>query len=192
MSLPTIGQARMLADEFELLIERESPGSVAIVGCAGGNGLERIAPGKVRRVVAVDINPRYVEETGRRHAGRLAGLELICADVQSAELRFEPVDLVYAALIFEYVDAAWTLATLQRNCKAGGTLAILLQLHDRGQQAVSPSPYRSLSSLAPVLRLVSPPELASKAAAAGFVAAESRTIAPDSGKRFQLQTFRRA
>ena len=149
LSLPTIGQARMLADEFELLIERESPDSVAIVGCAGGNGLERIAPGKVRRVVAVDINPRYVEETGRRHAGRLAGLELICADVQSAELRFEPVDLLYAALIFEYVDAACTLATLQRNCKPGGTLAILLQLHDRGQQAVSPSPYRSLSSLAP-------------------------------------------
>ncbi len=190
MCLPSVGQARMLADEFELLIGQRSPASVAIIGCAGGNGLERIAPGRVRRVVAVDINPRYVEETGGRHAGRLPGLELICADVQSGELRFNPVDLIYAALIFEYVDVPATFATLRRNCSPGGTLAVLLQLEATGQPAVSPSPFRSLGQLAPMLRLISPAELAAEAAAAGFAAAESRSIALASGKRFWLQMFR--
>jgi SAM-dependent methyltransferase len=191
MSLPSIGQAQMLSDQLELLIERESPASVAIIGCAGGNGLERIAPGKVQRVVAVDINPRYVEETGKRHAGRLSGLELICADVQSEALCFDPVDLIYAALVFEYVDGASTLATLARNCKPGGTLAILLQLHDPGLAAVSPSPYRSLDVLEPMIRPVSPASLCSAAAAAGFSAADSCSILLDSGRRFRLQIFRR-
>ena len=190
MSLPSIGQAQMLSDQFQRLIERVSPASVAIVGCAGGNGLERIAPGKVPRVVAVDINPRYIEETARRHAGGLAGLELICADVQSDALRFDPVDLIYAALIFEYVDRPATLATLKRNCSPGGTLAVLLQLQDAGQQAVSASPYRSLGNLASVMSLVSPEELAREAAAAGFAAADSRVIVLASKKRFWLQTFR--
>ena len=42
MSLPSVGQARMLADQLALLLERHAPISVAIIGCAGGNGLDRI------------------------------------------------------------------------------------------------------------------------------------------------------
>jgi trans-aconitate methyltransferase len=131
MSLPSIGQARMLADEFELLIERWRPASVAIIGCAGGNGLERIVRGTVPRMVAVDVNPQYVEATRERHAGRLPGLQLICADVQSDELRFEPVELIYAALILEYVDRPAAFATLKRNLSPGGTLAVVLQAGSR-------------------------------------------------------------
>jgi len=47
MSLPEIGQAQMLADQFELLIKRHSPASVALIGCAGGNGLERLTRGQL-------------------------------------------------------------------------------------------------------------------------------------------------
>jgi pimeloyl-ACP methyl ester carboxylesterase len=57
MALPSIGQAEMLAAQFALLIKRLRPASVAIVGCAGGNGLNRIDPGQLERVVAIDINP---------------------------------------------------------------------------------------------------------------------------------------
>jgi cyclopropane fatty-acyl-phospholipid synthase-like methyltransferase len=190
MSLPSIGQAKMLADHFELLIKRNSPASVAIIGCAGGNGLDRIAPGQVERVVAVDINPNYVEEARTRYASRLGCLEVICGDVQAESLHFEPVDLIYAALIFEYVDISSTFATLRRHCRSGGTLATLLQLPHANQNGVTPSPYESLQALAPILRLRTPAELQQFAAAAGFPTPESETIALPSGKEFCLQTFR--
>ncbi len=190
MSLPSIGQAQMLADEFQRLIERRSPASVAVIGCAGGNGLDRIAPGAVERVVAVDINRLYLEETARRHSDRLTHLELHCADVQSDVLHFEPVDLIHAALLFEYVDLAPTLATLRRSCRRGGTLATVLQLPHDGQGTVSPSPYASLRTLAPLMNLVAPTELARHAVAVGFVAEESGTIVLPSGKQFCFQTFR--
>jgi SAM-dependent methyltransferase len=106
MSLPAVGQAQMLADRFELLIRRHLPRSIAVIGCAGGNGLDRIEPGQIGRVVALDINPAYIEAVGSRHGGRLANLELYCADVQSESFEFEPVDMIYAALLFEYVDVA--------------------------------------------------------------------------------------
>ena len=100
----------------------------------------------MQRVVAVDINPRYLDEARTRHAGRLpADHEFIAGD--AVDLLFGPVDLIYAALIFEYVDLSSTLATLQRNCRPGGTLAVLLQLPNSAQPAVSPSPYRSLGAL---------------------------------------------
>lgn len=40
MALPAVGQARMLADLFESLLREFLPQSVAIIGCAGGNGFE--------------------------------------------------------------------------------------------------------------------------------------------------------
>jgi SAM-dependent methyltransferase len=190
MSLPSIDQAKMLADQFERLIERNAPTSVAIIGCAGGNGLDRIKSGTIERVVAVDINPEYIEETRARYIRRLTHVELYCADVQSELVIFPPVDLIYAALVFEYVDVPSTIATLRRNCQKNGTLATLLQLPDSTRPVVSPSPYESLSALAPAIRLLTPRDLCRSADAAGFTIAESEVIELPSGKQFCLQTFR--
>lgn len=190
MSLPAIGQAQMLGDYFERLITQHRPASVAVVGCAGGNGLERIEAGKVSRVVAVDINPKYIEAVTARHARRLTGCEVHCADVQSDALQFDSVDLIYAALLFEYVDVPSTLKTLKRLCRPGGTLATVLQLPNPSLETVSPSPYRSLGALAPVIRLVSPKDLGAQAEAAGFIRTESEVITLSSGKSFALLSLR--
>jgi ubiquinone/menaquinone biosynthesis C-methylase UbiE len=190
MSLPSINQAAMLADELELLLEQMSPASLAIIGCAGGNGLERIKPGQLERLVAVDVNPKYIEHTRDRYAMRLPNLELHCADVESESMQFEPVDLTFAALIFEYVDVPSALRSLKRTSRAGGTLAVLLQLSHPSQGEVSASRYASLRALEPAMKLISPQELCREAAAAGFQAARCKTIGLPSGKEFWLQTFR--
>jgi SAM-dependent methyltransferase len=190
MSLPSIGQAKMLADHFESLIRQHSPASVAIIGCAGGNGLERIAPGTLDRVVAVDINPDYIAKTGMRHARRLRELELHCADAESDAMQFAPVDLLSAALLFEYVDAAAAMRWLMRHCRPGGILATVLQLPHAAQQAISPSPYTNLNLLTPRMRLLAPEDLCRCATAAGFVIAEAAAIALPSGKQFWAQNFR--
>ena len=187
MALPSIGQASMLADQLEHLIARRSPRSVAVAGCAGGNGFERIGP-TVERIVAIDINPAYLEAVQDRFAARLSGLELYCADVGSAALRFAPVDLIYAGLIFEYVDPAAALATFRRNLRAQGALAALVQL-PAGQSRVSQSPYLSLKALSGSMRLILPTDLCRAAASAGFVPDDSRSIGLASGKRFHLQVF---
>jgi SAM-dependent methyltransferase len=189
MALPSISQAKMLADQLERLIERHTPASIAIIGCTGGNGLDRIQPARVERVVAVDINPKYIAAAELRHANRLRNLDLRCADVQSELLQFDPVELIYAALIFEYVDTAATLATLKRNLRPDGTLAIILQLPHSDQNAVSPSPYKSLAKRGSILRLVAPDDLQTHATAVGFRTGRSGTIDLPSGKRFCLQTF---
>src|ERR1019366_6008220 len=92
MSLLSIGQAQMLADQLAHLVASYRPTSVGIVGCAGGNGLDRIEPWPVELLFALDVNPR--------HARRFTCLNLYCADVQTGSLQFEPVDLMYAALLF--------------------------------------------------------------------------------------------
>ena len=42
MALPSVGQAALLGDLFAATVEAHRPESVALIGCAGGNGFERI------------------------------------------------------------------------------------------------------------------------------------------------------
>jgi hypothetical protein len=190
MSLPTVGQAQMIADQLDRAVARWVPKSVAVIGCAGGNGLERIAAGTVEHVVAVDVNPDYIERTRVRHAQRLRGLELVCADVQSESATYSPVDLTYAALLFEYVDVHSTLKTLKRNSRPNAVLTTVLQLPHSNIHAVSPSPYKSLGRLASAITLVAPETLCHAAVDVGFTTADAMTIELTSGKMFCVQSFR--
>lgn len=190
MSLPAVGQAQMLAEQLDRALGRWTPTSVAVIGCAGGNGLEKMAGKMVDRVVAVDVNPDYIERSRARYAQRLSGLELVCADVQSESLAYGPVDFTYAALLFEYVGVLATLTTLKRNSRPGAVLTTVLQLPHPTIHAVSPSPYKSLGTLESAITLVAPDALRHAAADVGFAAVDSTVIELPSGKGFCVQNFR--
>jgi ubiquinone/menaquinone biosynthesis C-methylase UbiE len=192
MFLPQVGQAQMLADEFEYLLRKFMPRSVAILGCSGGNGFDRISSDVTTRVVGVDINPSYVEETRARFSGRFQMLELHTGDIQAADVTFDFVEMIFAALVFEYLDLAGALAKISKLVTRGGILGTIVQLPSTTLPAVTSSPFQSLQSLAPIMRLVLPEQLEAAAEAAQFARLSSRCIGLPSGKRFQAQIFRAA
>lgn len=190
MALPEIAQAQMLTEHFESLLREYTPASVALIGCSGGNGLERIDPAITTRVVGVDINPAYIAETRSRFADRLPGLELYTADLQTAEVAFAPVDLIYAGLVLEYVEPAAALARLCCLLKPGGLLCVVLQLPCPMVNEITPSPFAaSLQSLAPIMCLKAPAEVVAAAAKGGLAEITSRRIDLPSGKQFQSLLF---
>jgi putative acetyltransferase len=190
MALPTVGQAELIASELARAVEAHRPASVAVLGCAGGNGLDRLIGSSARRVVALDINPSYAAATEARFRGRIEELEVIVADVEQGSQVFDPVDLIYAALILEYVDLGRALTFMRRHCRPEGALLVLLQLPSGEIAEVTPSPYVSLRKLAPILRLVPPAELRRRAAQYGFRASGSRYLTSSGGKSFSLEAFR--
>ncbi len=190
MALPEVGQAEMLASEFEVLLKNDAPKTVALVGCAGGNGFAQAAEANVTRLVGIDINENYVEDARSRYADIIPGLELHCADIAGDMPDLEAVDLVYAALVFEYVDVPAALRNLAKLCRPKGLLAALVQLPKQGADAVTPSSFTSLKELNSIVRLVPPNELSERAEAAGFTCLSQRTITLQSGKQFSLQLFR--
>jgi trans-aconitate methyltransferase len=189
MALPAVDQSRMLGDELEELLQTHRPHALAVIGCAGGNGFERIDPQHTQRVVGVDINPDYLACAQRRFDGVYPSLELICADVQNSALTFAPVDLMFAALIFEYVDVCTTLANLTACLRPGATLAVLVQLPAAGKAPVTATPFVSLASLSAVMRLTPPEEVIGAARSAGLSLSTMRRIELTTGKRFQLLQF---
>jgi SAM-dependent methyltransferase len=185
MALPEVAQGAYLADTLERLVREHAPQSVAVIGCAGGNGFAQLAALRVPRVVGADINPAYLAVAKRRHSGNFQRLELVCCDIASADCTFEPVDFLFAALIFEYIDAPAGLEAIRRLLRPGGLVAIVLQLPHASIDAVTPSPFTSLAKLGPVLRLISPAEFERAAEQAGFSLRSSNRRVLGSGKAFQ-------
>lgn len=189
MSLPGIGQAQMLAEELARATSKISARSVALVGCSGGNGLAML-PSSVRRIVAIDINPAYVETVRGRFSGRSAVLELFVADIQEGAPLCPPVDLVYAGLIFEYVDVAATMTALRGLCAPEGVMAAVIQLPSEAGYFVSPSPFSSLQPLQGCARIRSRQELEEHACGVGFRPSDARRIMSPGGKSFEVLNFR--
>lgn len=189
MSLPEIGQADLLADILENALRQYAPRSVAIIGCAGGNGLERIRPETTPRVVAIDLNPAYVARLRERFARRLPGLEAIAGDIQAEAVCFPPVDLVFAGLLLEYVDPDTVLRRFRTLLSARGILCTVIQAENSASPAVTPSPFTSLRALAPLIRLVHPDTLRDRAGRAGFREIARRGEASAGGREFTVQSF---
>jgi len=191
MALPEIGQAKMLADELESAVRQRAPRSIAIIGCSGGNGFERLIDTTVERIVGVDINPTYVAEARARFGTQLPNLTFYVADVQDALPNIMPMEMIFAGLIFEYVDLRAAMNNLRWLCAPGGTLVAVLQAPSAEEKAVSPSPYRSLRRLAPVMRLRDVREVKCLAAEVGCALATGRTLTLPSGKSFIVLSFHR-
>lgn len=71
MSSPGVAQLKALADLFEEALNQCRPKSVAILGIAGGNGLERIDISVTNQIVGIDIHPTYLEVVRNRRPGNL-------------------------------------------------------------------------------------------------------------------------
>jgi SAM-dependent methyltransferase len=190
MALPEIGQAKLLGDVFDESLRRYLPKSVAVIGCAGGNGFERIDPGITSRVVGVDFNTDYLRQTGQRFDGSFRTLELIQANIEFDRLACLPVGLMYAALVLEYVDVAKALPHLRAALAEEGILITVVQLPSPALPAVSASPYPSLQALEPILNWVEPATLRAQADRNGLSEIASRTHVSAGGKHFQEQNFR--
>jgi hypothetical protein len=188
MLAPEVAQLPVLADLFAEALALCRPASVAILGMAGGNGLDRIDPAMTKRVVGFDCNPVFLDAVRRRHAG-LADLELHCIDLASEMVEAAPVDLVHAALVFEHAGVDLCLENAVRMVDAGGALSVVLQLPS--EQAVSPSAYASIQRLRTHFVYVEPGELTAALEERGFLLdRESRRDLPE-GKAFWAGIFTR-
>ncbi|HEY2683960.1 MAG TPA: class I SAM-dependent methyltransferase [Steroidobacteraceae bacterium] len=189
MALPAVDQARLIDELLGTLIAELQPESIAIIGCAGGNGFERCKAAGLRRVVGIDINGRYIEIARRRFEKTVPGLELHVADLQLQHEIFKPVDFLYVALVLEYVDLHPALTNLRRHCNTLGMLATLTQMPHSTLKQVSTTPYTSLLKLSDVMKLVDAAELVRQAAQLGFLLQRESTIASSAGKQFKLHVF---
>lgn len=190
MGSPGVGQLQFLSRIFAEILAEFEPASLVVLGCATGNGFERVRPERVRRLVGLDINREYIEVCRKRYAARIPRLELVCADLASFELEPRSMDLVHAALFLEYVDPVVVVEKASRWLRPFGLLTVVLQRPAATGGAVSETEYASLKILEPVITLVAPESLAGLAGRYGFREAGAKGVTLESGKSFFVGVYR--
>jgi hypothetical protein len=186
MSAASVAQAAMLADTLRLLVEAYRPKSLTLLGSAGGNGMECIDPLVTRRVVAVDINAAYLRECSARHAARFDKFEAVHCDL-SAGLPFaDPVDLVYAALVVEYIEQDSFLDYAPLLVTNDGRIAFVFQNHDGRESTVTDSGVLSVQTLGQVHTPVDVAKVMDVLQTRGMGVEDRLVIASAPGKRFTL------
>ena len=75
MARPSGAQSLRLATTLQSIVSRFHPRSLAILGAAGGSGLELVDAAIVRRIIALDMNADYLRVCASRHAAPFAEFE---------------------------------------------------------------------------------------------------------------------
>jgi SAM-dependent methyltransferase len=190
MSLPNVAQAPALAAELGSLLQRVRPASAALLGCSGGNGLEQVDRKVTQRVVALDINPAYVEIAKARFGESFAAFEPIVCDITQVDAApFRPVALLFAGLLLEYVPLVPALRFIRSGLESGGVFGCVVQQESESMDRVSPSPYASLSILSPYMRILSPRDVALAAESCGLKEETAHALHMPNGKVLVSQIY---
>jgi hypothetical protein len=186
-----VEQLAALSDLFAEALAGCQPESVAVLGIAGGNGLDRIDNSVTRKVVGIDINPAYLALAWERY-GHMQGLELVCADLAERMVTVSPVRLVHAALVFEHAGVGLCLDNALSMVGDGGWLSVVLQLPSDTEPNVSKGTFASMQILSAGFVMIEPASLRDTIKARGFrTVRESRRALP-AGKAFWTGIFARA
>jgi SAM-dependent methyltransferase len=191
MALPEVAQAQALSNLMASALTEYTPMSLAVIGCATGNGFEHINTARTRRVVGIDINPDYLKILETRYGGGIPRLELIKADITDSGFWIDPVSMVFAGLVFEYVDVLCALRNIARCLDAEGIFVAVLQEPSTESTPVTATRYKSLELLSPIMNLVSPMEFSNMCGSVGLQEIMTDTIPLKKGKAFFVGFYRK-
>jgi len=190
MASAGVRQLTALAELFKIALDRCRPESVAVLGVAGGNGLEQVDCASTKRIVGVDINQRYLDEV-RLRFGTLSGLELHCSDLAEYEFTLAPVMLVHAALIFEHVGLGLALENALSLVALEGRFSVVLQLPSEEEHGVASTSYTSMQALKQDFVLIDIHEFQRLLEQQGFQVVEQAKRSLPGGKALWLGVFAR-
>jgi 16S rRNA A1518/A1519 N6-dimethyltransferase RsmA/KsgA/DIM1 with predicted DNA glycosylase/AP lyase activity len=159
----SVGQLHLLNNLTKKYFEKLSPEIVMFLGIAGGNGLEQIDNTVTRQVFGIDINQNYLDITKKRFKNQIPNLNLINIDISSRNTeKLAKANLIWAALIFEYVEADICFEFINNNIQENGYLVVTIQ-ENNGVSSVSQSGIETIKSVGEIFKLITESNLVSMA-----------------------------
>jgi hypothetical protein len=183
-----VAQSQLLNSLTNKYLQKHNPANILFLGISGGNGLEHIDVNKVKSICGIDINQSYLEETQKRFGNKIKQLELVNVDIGTSNKSFIKADLIWAALIFEYVDIERAFGFIENNADKSANLIITIQSNN-GAGSVSQTGIETIKSVKDIFRTVDSKELQNSALKFGFelIGTEENTL--PNGKSFITYEF---
>jgi ubiquinone/menaquinone biosynthesis C-methylase UbiE len=191
MSDDHVLQYQMLNAIFKRAYLIKRPRHLLVLGITDGNGLEHVSKQITSNLIALDINPEYIETAQRRFRQVLPTCDFVCVDVEQYKFPLNCFDMVHAGLIFEYVNYQEILAKIARSLVVGGVLSTVIQIEDKNIPKISNTSYKSVRNLESLMKIVDVNEFLAYAAANCLLNIRCEITEPCGGKSFYFGIFKR-
>lgn len=191
MNSEAVGQTLVLNRIFKNVIKDIHSRRLAVLGCSTGNGFEHINTNVTEKVLGIDINQEYLSILRGRFGTKLPMINLVCSDLNAFSCPENSFDLVYAALIFEYVDFKKILPRIYNWLEVKGVLVVVLQLPSLSSTMISETSYSSLKSLKKVMHLVNPEIFNETAENCGLIKIKENEIPLKLGKSVLVSYYKK-
>jgi len=190
MSLDSVRQLQALSAIMKEQFAAFPAETAAVLGVAGGNGLEHIDAGRFRRVWGVDINADYLRAVSERYTALAGVLECLCLDLVSEAEKLPEAGLLIADLLVEYIGyEAFQRAVRQA---APEYVSCVIQINSDEEHWVSASPYiRAFDRLDEVHHQMEEKALTAAMAETGYSPVLQETTPLPGGKALMRLDYRR-
>ena len=139
MSLETVNQLQTMNSLMKEQFEAYPVKTSAVLGVAGGNGLEHVRKEKYEKVYGIDINEDYLTAVRTRYADLSGVLECLCLDLINEPEKLPRAELVIANLLIEYIGySAFQKAVKKMEPEY---VSCVIQINTGDASWVSDSPY---------------------------------------------------
>ena len=139
MSLDSVRQLQALDSIMQEQFAAYPVETAAVLGIAGGNGLEHLDTDNFRTVYGVDINADYLRAVFQRYTQLSGVLKCLHIDLINEVEKLPKAQLLIANLLIEYIGyGAFHRAVLQT---APLYVSCVIQINTDAEQWVSESPY---------------------------------------------------
>ncbi|MCL1983081.1 MAG: methyltransferase type 11 [Clostridiales bacterium] len=189
MKFPGVEQLQTLNHIVYEQLSDFDVGSVMILGIAGGNGLEHVNPGKIKKVIGIDVNDDYLAACHKRYSALCDCLQLLNIDVSEPEALLPYSELIIANMFLEYVDLQ-CFALKIADCLPMYLSCTYQQENTACNSFVSTSPYTdAFSEISALHRTVEAAGLTQEMSRIGMVLIKTKEYPLPNGKRFVRLDF---
>lgn len=186
-----VGQSQILSKLFADCLNDYKPATVALLGCATGNGLENICDQQIPSIHAVDINPVFLDQLNQRFAGAIPDLSTHCIDLQNEELPFSGIDLIFCGLLLEYVEPETVVPKLAEVLASNGVIVFVIQ-QSLSSSFVTKTRFTSLEKLSGFGREIKTEDLTAILSKSNLVVDKSIDIQVNDSKLFKVLVCKNA
>ncbi|MDO5399187.1 MAG: methyltransferase type 11 [bacterium] len=138
MKLDSVMQSQAMNEMMKGQFNTYPISTVAILGIAGGNGLEHIQKSKFEKVYGIDVNASYLKEVIHRYPELNGVLECKHINLIDSTDKLPKADMVIANLLIEYIGYECFQKAIQ--CVNPRYISCIIQINVEDNW-VSDSPY---------------------------------------------------
>jgi len=115
MKLSTVQQLQKLNEIMKSQIHKYKIETIALLGIAGGNGLEHIDSSNIKIVYGIDINQNYLDVCKEKYKNLNNCLVLKKLDLSNIANDLPVADIIIANLFIEYIGIDMFVKQLSKN-----------------------------------------------------------------------------